>query len=495
MIIADLNVPQGESTCISCGTCTQVCPTGSLIDRWSAYRGQEKDLKKTSSICVGCSLGCGITTFTANNQLVRIEGDWDVPVSGGLLCKTGRFLPLDERRERVYTPLVRTNGKLRPEYWEPALDTVAEHIKSTLNDTKNQFLGLISPRLPAEAISLFNQMFSNNGDRVNITTTEHGASTRFSYRIAEKLGKPFEDRLQSIDRSDCIVVINSDIVNDHQVTSFFVKRNVAKGVPFILIATRGNPLESIANITFHVNGEFNIMDVIDGLVAGLVKEGLNKVVSSIESEEVLEHATTLTGAESEQFLTAARMIGQAKRPTFIFSDGSSFREEPRAMQKFIELAQIAGAMRDDHSGVISLKGSANSTLAAQYGLDQPINMDSQQAVYVALGDENPSQELVDMMKDTPYLIVQAAFHSSLTDMADIVLPSTTWLEEEGHYLNMEGRLQKANPSLEPPENVLSNELILRKLVAKLDISSRCTGDWHEYLKGRTPSVFIEERVN
>ena len=40
-LVADTGVPLGESTCISCGTCVQVCPTGALIDRWSAYRGHE----------------------------------------------------------------------------------------------------------------------------------------------------------------------------------------------------------------------------------------------------------------------------------------------------------------------------------------------------------------------------------------------------------------------------------------------------------------------
>ena len=30
MIIADMDVPFGESSCVSCGTCLQVCPTGAL---------------------------------------------------------------------------------------------------------------------------------------------------------------------------------------------------------------------------------------------------------------------------------------------------------------------------------------------------------------------------------------------------------------------------------------------------------------------------------
>ena len=42
MIVADMDVPFGNSSCISCGTCLQVCPTGALMDRHSAYRGREK---------------------------------------------------------------------------------------------------------------------------------------------------------------------------------------------------------------------------------------------------------------------------------------------------------------------------------------------------------------------------------------------------------------------------------------------------------------------
>ena len=36
ILVADLDVPLGQSTCVSCGNCVQVCPTGALIDRLSA---------------------------------------------------------------------------------------------------------------------------------------------------------------------------------------------------------------------------------------------------------------------------------------------------------------------------------------------------------------------------------------------------------------------------------------------------------------------------
>ncbi len=77
MVVADTNVPLGESTCISCGSCVQVCPTGALIDRTSAYQGHDLAMTEIKSVCAGCSVGCSIKLIVHDNRIVRIEGDWD----------------------------------------------------------------------------------------------------------------------------------------------------------------------------------------------------------------------------------------------------------------------------------------------------------------------------------------------------------------------------------------------------------------------------------
>jgi predicted molibdopterin-dependent oxidoreductase YjgC len=33
MVSADMDIPFGESTCVACGTCLQVCPTGAMSDK------------------------------------------------------------------------------------------------------------------------------------------------------------------------------------------------------------------------------------------------------------------------------------------------------------------------------------------------------------------------------------------------------------------------------------------------------------------------------
>jgi len=106
ILVADTGVPLGESTCISCGSCVQVCPTGALIDRWSAYQGHDVKFDSTKTICVGCSIGCGLEVFTRDNRLVRVDGDWEHPINEGIICEVGRFEPMTDKCDRIFTPMV-----------------------------------------------------------------------------------------------------------------------------------------------------------------------------------------------------------------------------------------------------------------------------------------------------------------------------------------------------------------------------------------------------
>jgi predicted molibdopterin-dependent oxidoreductase YjgC len=146
MLTADLGVPLGESSCISCGTCVQVCPTGTLIDRKAAYQGRDATATPVDSICTGCAIGCGITLMVRDNRIIRVDGDWQSEVNGGILCKAGRFDVQNETRTRILKPQVRKNGKLVETSWEEALAAAAAGLKSA------PVQAVVSARLSAEAL-------------------------------------------------------------------------------------------------------------------------------------------------------------------------------------------------------------------------------------------------------------------------------------------------------------------------------------------------------
>ncbi|MDY0018428.1 MAG: 2Fe-2S iron-sulfur cluster-binding protein, partial [Anaerolineae bacterium] len=129
MVVADLDVPFGESSCVECGTCLQVCPTGALIDARSAYGGREKDVTHTQTTCMQCSVGCTLDAVTRYQRLLRVDGVFGSDPNDGLLCVDGRFKPLYDNRKRVTRPMMRKDGKLVEVSWDEALAAVAAKAK------------------------------------------------------------------------------------------------------------------------------------------------------------------------------------------------------------------------------------------------------------------------------------------------------------------------------------------------------------------------------
>lgn len=492
MIIADLDVPLGESTCVSCGTCVQVCPTGALIDRMSAYRGREKEVQRIKSTCVGCSLGCGVELIVRDNHLLRIEGDWDAPVNGGLLCEVGRFRPLYEGRERIVTPLVRVNGKLKAATWEEALRRIAIQLRPFAGRNGDGIAALVSTRLPAEALYLFKQLFVEKLGSEMVTSIEEGLPTALPGVIARDVGRPFEGGLEALRSADCVMVIGADLTENHQVAGFFVKRALPTGVRLIVIDPRENGLHHLAHYALQPRKGTDF-ELLLGIMAGIVQLGLAKgEVSGAYnlSQYTPEAVSQVTGVPADQILAVSRELATAQRPAFVYGKGITGNGSPQALKALLELARLVGALDGERSTIVGVKGQANSLAAYLYGLDRAFEVNSHQAIYLALGDDAPSQRLIQRLQGAPFIAVQASYVSPVTAMADVVLPVTIWAEQGGHYLNLEGRLQEARPGLQPPMEVRSNSEALEAIAASMGLT--LDHRWKEALRVRVPMVAIRE---
>ena len=234
MIHADMGIPWGESTCIACGTCAQVCPTGTLTDRRSAYMGRDSQMQYVESACSQCSMGCGMKIVTRNDSVLRIEGDWDAEINGGLLCEKGRFAPLFDQRERLTRPLIRKNGRLEAAGWDEALRVVAERI----GGGKGGELGVLATsNATNEALYLAGRLF-----REALKATNIGLLNKASCEAPLKSGGSFAD----LAKSDLIILAGADPVKDQPVASFLVKQNVDAGGRLIVIGVEENGLAPFA---------------------------------------------------------------------------------------------------------------------------------------------------------------------------------------------------------------------------------------------------------
>jgi formate dehydrogenase major subunit len=464
-LVADLGIPLGDSSCIGCGTCVQVCPTGALIERWSAYQGRETDVEHHKTICMGCSLGCGIDVLTRDNRLTRIEGDWEAPVNSGVICEVGRFHPMGEDRERITTPLIRKNNSLKAATWDEALSAAAEKFKAN----KGKLVGFISTRLPVETLDAFNQLFQGlNG---NATSFEEGLSTKASSELAKEMKSSFEGRMESLEKADCIFVLGEDITKDHQVISFFVKRIIPNGCKVLTLDSAANGLDNFGAISLKAK-EGEEEDVIKSLITALKNDKAD-----------LSAISNLTSVDLETLKSAIQILKSSTKIVIVYGNTRLNNGSSSSLKAVYDLTKLVNAT------IIDVKGGANSLAASQYYLDSTLNVEGAEFCFLALGDERPSQTLIKKFEKVPFLVVQSSYVSSLTANAQVVLPTQTWLEQEGTYLNSEGRLQKAHSALQSVDGVRSNLAVITSLAEKSGI--KIDANWKTRLTERVSPVTIE----
>lgn len=483
MVVADTDIPLGESTCIKCGSCVQVCPTGAIIDKTSVYQMHDKDLTEVKSICTGCSVGCSIKLLVRDNRIVRIEGDWDGSVNHGVLCEHGRYDPVNESRKRITTPLMKKNGKLEPVSWNEALKAVANQLRP-LSGQKDGIAAIVSTKLPAETLTAFKDLFAGNE---LVTTMEEGMPTASVTKFAEKQGS-FEGKLSVLRTADTVLSLGANVGRTHMVAGFMFKRNMPKGTRLINISPEENELDELANLSLKPKAGSDLALIL-GLEAIIVKEGLGRSPLALPNTEFLiQEAVNETGLSLEQLTQTARVLANSITPVILFGKGITGQRDDCLVEELYKLAVLIGAVDAERAGLLSLKGEANSLTATLLGLDQIFELNGHKAVYVAVGDDYVSRTLIERVSKAPYLVVQASYESELTAQADVVLPVTLWSEQEGHYINLDGRVQKTARVLSLPENVRDNLAVVNELATRMNISLE--SDWKRAIQARKSSVAL-----
>lgn len=237
-VAADLNAPLGESSCVSCGTCVDVCPTGALVEKRRAFMARPKEGERLATVCTQCSLGCGMYVVRHRGQVIGIESRWQAEGGGGLLCARGRFEALADGRPRALEPQIRRRGTLVPLSWDEALTAAAAALAGTPAARRG---GLVSTRMTNEGLGLLQRIFRD---------APPGAGTAVAHAVAVAVPAATPGRVAEIPESDRVLLAEADPAAEQPVASFLVRRAIDRGARLAVLGNRPTALGAHADQRF-----------------------------------------------------------------------------------------------------------------------------------------------------------------------------------------------------------------------------------------------------
>ncbi len=403
-VVFDFDKGMGDSTCVACGECVQVCPTGalmesSLLDKASQKRVVQVD-KSVDTLCPYCGVGCQTTAHVKDDKIVAVDGR-DGPANQNRLCVKGRFgFDYIHHADRHKKPLIRRDGVakdanmdlrssdwstvFREATWEEALDKAASGLKAIHAKHGGKAMsGFGSAKGSNEEAYLFQKYIrqgfgTNNVDHCTRLCHASSVAALMEGLSSAAVTAPFT----AAKDSDCIIVIGARPAENHPVAATYLKNAAKRGAKLIVMDPRGQsqgisryashilqftPGRDVAllNAMLHTIIEEGLADVqyIQAMTEGY--EGLKDGVKDFAPEKMAE----ICGIAAPTIREVARIYARSEASIIFWGMGVSQHTHGTDNARcLIALALITGQTGRPGTGLHPLRGQNNVQGASDAGL-------------------------------------------------------------------------------------------------------------------------------
>jgi len=159
-------------------------------------------------------------------------------------------------------------------------------------------------------------------------------------------------------------------------------------------------------------------------------------------------------------------LAQAELPMIIVGDDTLARKDGKAVQNLInEIASKTNLINEEEgwNGVNILHQDASTVGKLDLGIAPQTSMDGAKVV-VLFGADNFRHE--DIPEDA-YVIYMGTSGDEGVYYADLILPTSSYLERDGTYVNLDGRVQQTRSAVTPPGFARDDWMVLRALSEEL----------------------------
>ncbi len=488
-----------DSGCQFCGACVDACPSGSLIERAAKWKGEYDQLIPTT--CPYCGIGCQLNLEIKNNKIDASAPSED-GVNQGLACVKGRFAIKEPiyHPSRLKSPLIKRNEKVETATWEETTNLIADKLTNYKSD---QFALICSDTCTNEDYYIAQKfarvvMKSNNIDHKS-SRLSHSPSL---FSLIQSFGSPgMTNSISEIGNAACILLIGSNTSSDNPIIRANIIKAVNKGAKLIIINPRRINLCHFSSSWLQPLPGSDVA-LLMGMMQVIVDENLadlsfieERCENFGEFKEALRNFTPdfiekVSGIDWKQVVEIARTYARQKPGVIIYGTGiTQHFHGTNNVLALCNLAMLTGNLGNPSSGIYPLEGENNAHGACDMGAVaefypdyQPVNTEAGKAKYEKIWEctlnsepgmtfsdifnteANPQikalylignpifnhplpDKLRNWLQELELLIVQDCFPSEISQLAHVVLPTSSFAEKDGTFTSAERKVQRVRKAI------------------------------------------------
>jgi NADH-quinone oxidoreductase subunit G len=395
------------------GNVIELCPVGALTSTQYRFEARPWEITNVPTVCGLCPVGCNVQATTREGKVKRILSRNHPEVDDGWLCDKGRFaFPHLYARDRIVEPLRRIRRRgLEPIGWDEALDE-AERL---LHAAGGRVVTALSGSETVELAYSLGRLLRKG----------LGAHTALMPEECDESIAAFRLPLSAIGSAEVIVVIGDEpVVERAPVVDLWLKAARRRGAEIVTFGPDGTEQRPLG--------------------------------------EGPQACRELVAQDSE----LGRRLRAAERAVLIWSGpGGAGGAEIARLAGELGFADKPGSGAFHLPATPNGRGVAEAWAAASDGeADNPEPI----GLLIVSGDEAADDRNVRALAELAESVIAITMFQGLAvGWADLVLPGTSYLERDGSFVNLEGRLQRLRRAVIPP---CPDELAwLAKLAARFDV--------------------------
>jgi formate dehydrogenase major subunit len=484
-----------ETDCVSCGLCLATCPTGAIEEKIPLAKPGPWPTASIPSVCAYCGVGCRVNYETFGDSLVRVSRREDGGPTAGNHCRRGRFgYNYIQSSDRLRSAWIRSGRELQ----EATVDEAISYTAMRLKELRRKYSGdeiavFVSPRMTNEEIYL-GQKFA----RIALGT--HQVST-LAHTVNRDLFCPdvvTSGGYRDLEDAQAVVVVNSELDEEHFTVDLMVKKAVRKGARLIYIGPRENRVSAYADVFIRCR---------DGGQAGALL-AMAQELARVKPDALSQHAalkealarlgpelTRLQGENSESVRQAVEILGKSIIKILVYNrdyrgpriphDERLFEDvaaaldcstlglrEKSNMQGLLDLGANPGWLpgyfsTQDAEAIARLEREWCVALRGLGGTgSDPIARLREKKIKVAVvlgedpvGAKDFPRDICEGLCAADFLVVGDLFLSETGRLANVVLPLSSTAETNGTFTNQERRIQVLQRAIPPLAGVETWELL------------------------------------